>query len=197
MICYAGLSRNLVSTWIIEVMECVEFMTAKLLRKAGFRRGSAAFYHRYPSDYVYDGDPSHPESHRKGEVYLYTMYLKNDVKEDRYSYEAPSQQEVVEWLIGNYHLLVVVDTAKGGGFVAHVKRLGEMEPLCTSKAFPFYRMAVEAGIQLVLRRALDLLSAHCSECRYYEASPNGQMYCKCKQKALTDRTKRCAMFAYP
>lgn len=178
-------------------MEFVEFVTAQLLRRAGFRLGSEAMYHRYPSDFVYDGDPSHPESHKKGEVCVYSDYFQNDEKEDRYSFEAPTQEVVVRWLIQQYHLLVVVDTAEGGGFVAHVKRLGKTDPLCSTKVFSFYREAMEAGIQIVLRRALDLISAHCSECRFYEALPNHQMYCKNRQKALTDRTKRCAQFGYP
>lgn len=178
-------------------MECVEFSTAKLLRKAGYRLGSHYYYHRFPSDFVYDGDPSHAESHRKGEVRIYSDYFVNNEKEDRYSYEAPLQSDVVAWMIEKYRVLVVVDVVKGGGFLAMIRNIGSAETLCKTKGFSQYVDALEAGITTVLRKGLQLLDAHCSECRFYEPCPNSQMYCKYHQKGLTSRTHRCDCFAYP
>lgn len=173
------------------------FETARLLRNAGYREGSQVSYHRFPSDFVYDGDPSHPESHKAGDVHIYRCWFKNNEREDRHSYEAPLQSDVVVWIIHRYHLLVVVDTVEGGGFVAHIKRIGSTDVVLSSRVQSSYPDAMEAGIYLVLKKRLYLQNAHCSECRFYESCPNAQMYCRYRQKALSAKTKHCAAFGYP
>lgn len=178
-------------------MEVVEFATAQLLRIAGYNKGSEVYYHRFSSDFVYDGDPSHPESHKKGDVLVYRDWFKNNDREDRYSYEAPQQLDVVVWMIQRYHLLVVVDTVDGGGFVAHIKRVGSNEVILSSMVLSSYTEALEAGIYLVLKKRLYLKEAHCSFCRFYVPCANAQMYCQYRQKALTARTKHCYCFGYP
>ena len=100
------------------------FETARLLRNAGYRVGYQVFYHRFPSDFVYDGDPSHPESHKAGDVRIYRFWFKNNEREDRHSYEAPLQSDVVVWIIHRYHLLLVVETVEGCGYVGQIKPKG-------------------------------------------------------------------------
>lgn len=86
--------------------QLISFETAKLAKEKGFQNGTKASYCIYKSDYVYDGDETHPESHKTGEVRLdMNFYLVNNNKElgdfsnEYYTlYEAPTQTLLQKWL---------------------------------------------------------------------------------------------------
>lgn len=74
----------------------VNFELAKKLRKLGFDDACNMSYTEYQSDYVYDGDPEHPESHKKGEIGIYDFWNRNSENE-KHSYSMPHVYDVQRW----------------------------------------------------------------------------------------------------
>lgn len=74
------------------------FDLCRLLKDSGYREGSDKFLVIYDEDYVYDEDPNHPESHRKGEMRVYDRYFKN-CQEVPNSYELPTLEKINDWLL--------------------------------------------------------------------------------------------------
>lgn len=77
----------------------ISFEVAKLAKEKGFQLGNRKSYCHYHKTFTYDGDPNHPESHRKNDVKLnYDFYTVNnagtplDISNKHYTiYEAPTQ----------------------------------------------------------------------------------------------------------
>lgn len=76
----------------------ITFPIAKVLKEKGYAVGSNSHYHIYDDDFIYDGDESHPESHKKGEVRLYDFYSHNK-DNDKNSYENAPIILVIYWLL--------------------------------------------------------------------------------------------------
>lgn len=74
----------------------VSFELAKKLKELGFDDVCTMLYTEYQSDFVYDGDPDHSESHKKGEVRIYDFWNKNSENE-KHSYSMPHVYEVQRW----------------------------------------------------------------------------------------------------
>lgn len=72
------------------------FELAKKLKKYGFVEPCMHSYTQYTSNFVYDGDPDHPESHKKGDIHIYDFYNTNDDNE-RTTYSMPHLYEVQRW----------------------------------------------------------------------------------------------------
>lgn len=90
------------------------FELCKLLKKAGYKEGSDKFLVEYTEDYVYDEDPNHPESHKKGEISVYNMYHKNN--NDINSYELPTLEEINNWLLKEKRFYVCLTITDGRYF---------------------------------------------------------------------------------
>ena len=86
----------------------VSFKTAKLAKEKGFSLGTNGMYCQYTKDYVYDEDPSHPESHKKGEIGVYYHYYKND--DDPNFYEIPTLSLLQMWLREKHQIIVTINT---------------------------------------------------------------------------------------
>lgn len=86
-----------------EVM--VGYQLAEKLYRIGFVSGTEHCIIQYDSDFVYDGDPQHPESHRKGEIRVYNFYHKNN-GEERNLFECPTIEHLVAWLLVVHHIYV-------------------------------------------------------------------------------------------
>lgn len=90
----------------------IAFETAKLLKEIGFSVYLKTTYTQYHEEYIYDEDPTHPESYKKDEVrFNNRWYYKNS--EDSFSkyftvYEAPSQSLLQKWLRAIHHMLVII-----------------------------------------------------------------------------------------
>lgn len=95
----------------------VGFETAKLAKEKGYSVGGTSEYTLYKKKYVYDGDPTHPESHKKGEVrYNDSWYHKNgetpfDKPNESYEvFEAPTQSLLQKWLRDEKGIDIVINT---------------------------------------------------------------------------------------
>jgi hypothetical protein len=72
------------------------FELAKQLKKIGFNEPCGHSYTQYTSDFVYDGDPDHPESHKKGDIHIYDFYNTND-ENGKTTYSMPHLYDVQAW----------------------------------------------------------------------------------------------------
>lgn len=75
----------------------VSFELAVKLKEKGFNQPCMHSYTQYTSNFVYDGDPDHPESHKKGEIHIYDFYNTND-DNGRTTYSMPTISQVLKWL---------------------------------------------------------------------------------------------------
>lgn len=76
----------------------VNYELAEKLYRLGFRVGTPQCITRFDSEFVYDGDPGHPESHRIGEIRMYDFYHKNSVDEPGL-FECPTVEMLSAWLL--------------------------------------------------------------------------------------------------
>lgn len=83
------------------------FKLCKLLKNAGYKEGSNKFFIEYREDYVYDEDPNHPESHKKGEIRVYNTYFRN-CKEGSSIYELPRLEDINDWLLNERDYYVCI-----------------------------------------------------------------------------------------
>lgn len=74
----------------------VSFELAKKLKKLGFNEPCMHSYTKYTSDFVYDSDPDHSESHKKGEVRIYDFWNRNN-ENGKHTYSMPHLYEVQRW----------------------------------------------------------------------------------------------------
>ena len=95
--------------------EIVSFEVAKLAKEKGYSVGSDSNYTLYKKKYVYDGDPNHPESYKKGEVrYHDRWYFQNgetpfDKPSASYEvFEAPTQSLLQRWLRETHKIYAMV-----------------------------------------------------------------------------------------
>lgn len=80
----------------MKLEDYASFELAKKLKKYGFVEPCMHSYTQYTSDFVYDGDPDHPESHKAGDIHIYDFYNTNDDNE-RTTYSMPHLYEVHRW----------------------------------------------------------------------------------------------------
>lgn len=93
----------------------------KLLREKGYSNGSTLSFVEFQDDFIYDEDPSHPESHKKGEISIYpNMYFKNNPKEDPNQYEMPTNEKINEWLYTEKGFYVSVSPVEFGFFKGNI-----------------------------------------------------------------------------
>lgn len=83
----------------------VSHALAEKLYRLGFQVGTPQCITRYDSDFVYDGDPEHPESHKAGEVHLYDFWHKNNNEENNL-FECPTIEMLAAWLLDTYQIHV-------------------------------------------------------------------------------------------
>lgn len=83
----------------------VSFILAEKLYKLGYAVGTHRCITRYDSDFIYDGDPEHPESHKAGEIHIYDFWHRNN-KEEKTLFECPFIEELVAWLLTVHHIYI-------------------------------------------------------------------------------------------
>lgn len=82
----------------------------------GYSNGKNYCIKKFKEDYVYDDDPSHPESHKAGEVRNYPFYYKNDDESaEKQMYEWVPLHDAADWISDNYNIIVVPYKEKNGG----------------------------------------------------------------------------------
>ena len=91
------------------------FKLCKLLKNAGYKEGSDKFFIEYQEDYVYDEDPNHPESHKKGEIRVYPRYYKNSNEGPNY-FEMPTLEDINMWLLNETGFYVCIKITDGRYF---------------------------------------------------------------------------------
>ncbi len=109
----------------------VKIETAKLAKEKGFSIGSPSSYCQYHSDYDYDGNSSHRESHKKEDVSLdYSFYTINNNKtidlscESYTIWEAPTQAVLQQWLWETHKIWVEITLwGDGIGFTCILKQV--------------------------------------------------------------------------
>ena len=89
----------------------ITFEIAKLLKDVGYQNGSHNVFIEYHKKFVYDGDPEHHESTKKGEVQFDSdFYTVNNYKDydmsNKFStvYESPTHGEICDWLIEKHSI---------------------------------------------------------------------------------------------
>lgn len=87
-----------------------EYEIAKYFAKNGLSIGSRKGIVKYKSDFIYDEDPSHPESHKRGDVQVLNLYVIN--KEDKEIFELHSYEEYLSWLAVDKSLYVQFNILK-------------------------------------------------------------------------------------
>lgn len=76
----------------------VTYKIAKELKNIGYAEGSDYCITQFDDDFIYDEDPNHSESHKKGDIRLYNMYYKNNDDYIDNMCEAPLWNDVKDWL---------------------------------------------------------------------------------------------------
>lgn len=91
----------------------------KLIKENGFKWGSDNSFVEYQEDYIYDNDPTHPESHKAGEIRVYNRhYFKND-DETPNRYEIPDYDQINRWLY-NKGIFVSININNKGWFMGKI-----------------------------------------------------------------------------
>lgn len=100
------------------------FDLSRRLLKLGWDRFTEASAVQYTQNYVYDGDPDHPESHKKGEVRVYESNLHwfPDEPLSKNHYSMPTIYEAATWLREKLHVDAEVHRAdtKEQRYTSHV-----------------------------------------------------------------------------
>lgn len=94
----------------------VDFETAKLAKENGYSNGCDIAYIHYLTEYIYDGDPEHHESHKKDEIRGSKFWTQNnhnpfDSSCKEYTvYEAPTQSLLQKWFREKHgiHILILI-----------------------------------------------------------------------------------------
>lgn len=109
----------------------ITFDVAVLAKKYGFSVGTRAVFIKRKKNYVYDGDPNHGESYKKGEIDedgdFYTVNNSTSDLSGTYNeiYERPTQALLAKWfrelhkiditilrsfsMLNSYHYYIVID----------------------------------------------------------------------------------------
>ena len=87
-----------------------EYNIAKYFAKNGLAIGSTLGIAKYKDDYIYDEDPNHPESHKKGEIHVTNFYNKND--KNSFVYELHCSEVYLSWLAVDKSLYVRFNVLK-------------------------------------------------------------------------------------
>lgn len=87
-----------------------EYNIAKYFAKNGLSIGSRQGITKHKTDYVYDEDPSHPESYKKGDIKIYDLYVIN--KEDKEIFELHTYEEYLSWLAVDKSLYIRFNVLK-------------------------------------------------------------------------------------
>lgn len=94
----------------------VSFETAKLAKEKGFVSGGKHSYVQYHTDYVYDGDINHPESHKDGDIketnhQYHSNHVDFDISNENFSiYEMPTQSLLQKWLREEHQIIIDIAT---------------------------------------------------------------------------------------
>lgn len=150
-------------------MTKVGFNIAKLAKEKGYTNGSYATFTHYHKKYVYDGDPTHPESHKKNEVrsdnsMFHINHSPYDFSGKHYTiYEMPTQSKLQAWLRDNHLIninVVFKPNIKKWDFVpadmkldgkGYTKFYFEYFTLHKDRRFDKYEDALEEGLLEALK----------------------------------------------
>lgn len=87
-----------------------DYKIAKYFAKNGLLIGSRKGILKYKTDYNYDNDPTHPESHKRGDVQVLNLYVIN--KEYKEIFELHSYEEYLRWLVNSKSLYIQFNILK-------------------------------------------------------------------------------------
>lgn len=139
----------------------VTFQVAKLAKEKGLQLGSRKSYCHYHKTFTYNGNPNHPESHRKNDVRLdHDFYIVNnagtplDISNKHYTiYEAPTQSLLQKWLREVHNIHVWLIPASDTTYRAWYSNKLELDLIKTNhtESFLVYEEALETGLQEALK----------------------------------------------
>lgn len=91
----------------------ISYEVAQLAKQLGYTNGSSTNYISYGEDYVYDNDPNHPESFRKGEIrFNARTFWRNKSQDDDctfHLFESPTQSLLYKWLREKYNVDIKIE----------------------------------------------------------------------------------------
>lgn len=125
-------SKNAMNKIDSRELMTVTFPIAKLLKEKGFAAGSDSYYYVYQDDFLYDGDVSHPESHKKGEVRQHYVYNNNKYNSE-FQYENPSIISIIYWLFSK-GIIFSISLNDNKNFFINVKKFSEDKTILFNKS---------------------------------------------------------------
>ena len=90
---------------------------SKKLKEYGYNEWCAYCITVYDEDFVYDGDPEHPESHKAGDVIGYCLTNKN-CENSNITYSMPHLYDVQKWLRKTYGIILTIESRSNGFYIA-------------------------------------------------------------------------------
>lgn len=134
----------------------VDYDTAVMLKDLGHHEGADYYAVRHAEDYTYDGDPTHPESHKRGEVSIYRGY--DDNRHDSNCVSLPAWHDVEDWLREKHgiHIATAMSHTPGlrWSWAIFDIATGDVVDDCGSTEYDEYPKALSGGI----KRAVKLLN---------------------------------------
>ena len=137
--------------------ELISFKTAKLAKEKGYSIGGFTSFIKYRKTYVYDSDPNHPESYKKGEIRFNDNFFHINGPLETCSkyytlYERPTQSLLQKWLRKTNKILVeVIAVDDWDHWIYSVTTEGMMCPFdetpWNGEEYSTYEEALEAGLQ--------------------------------------------------
>lgn len=136
---------------------CVSYKLAKKLYQIGFQVGTPQCITQYTRDYIYDGDPQHPESHKKGEIDMFGFWHKNNLVE-KDVFECPTVDVLITWLLfyHNIYVMAVPEMDANNNVVWYYETRRLENNRISSTRNGFYQSRIEA-IESGLEAAVDAI----------------------------------------
>lgn len=135
----------------------ITFETAKLAKEIGYMSGGETSYTQYHTNYNYDDDPNHPESHKKDEVrfenrwYHVNSLEKGDFSNENFTiYETPTQSLLQKWLREKHGIdLWIIPVVNGFNKWYEIRAIN-IEIKISALRFDYYEEALEEALHQAL-----------------------------------------------
>lgn len=145
------------------IQDYADYQLSVMLKKYGFNKACDWCIVKYPSAFVYDGDPNHPESHKRGEKRVYNLWNRN-IENAAHEYALPHLYDVATWLRNTYQLVIYPYQMPNGDWYAHIEGIGGL-PISTDKGrCKTYESALLYGCKYALKNIVSCMDF----CKYVQ-----------------------------
>lgn len=125
----------------------------KMLCELGYKSEGNYEIHKMTEDYVYDDDPTHPESFKAGEIRVYEFYYRNNEKSlEEQCFEWVDLQDAADYISDNY-LITVVPKFRPKDFFYEVVLFNDSDYKIEEPCTPF--VSREEAFEVVLTKIAE------------------------------------------